>query len=122
MVLYGVSVALSKSAILLLYIRVFTTRMRAFTIASAIVGLVVVATGITVVLGSVFQCTPIAYNWDASVGGKCIDKLAFARFTALPNVITGFAMLAMPMPMIWRLNVTIQQKIALTATFLHGIM
>ncbi|KAL8688027.1 MAG: hypothetical protein Q9218_005960 [Villophora microphyllina] len=31
-------------------------------------------------------------------------------------------MLLLPLPMVWRLNVSFQQKIALTATFLHGII
>ncbi|KAL9039060.1 MAG: hypothetical protein Q9214_005030, partial [Letrouitia sp. 1 TL-2023] len=122
MVLYGISVSLSKCAILLLYIRVFTTRLRIFTIVIYAVGTVVIATGLATVFGSIFQCTPISRNWDASVQGACIDKIKFARFTALPNVITGFAMLVIPMPLVWQLNIAVQQKIALTATFLHGII
>ncbi|KAI4138787.1 MAG: hypothetical protein L6R39_006608 [Caloplaca ligustica] len=80
------------------------------------------ATGITTIVGSILQCTPIARNWDTTTPGRCLDKLDFARYTAIPNVITGFAMLVLPLPMVWRLNVTFQQKIALTATFLHGII
>lgn len=90
MVLYGISVALSKCAILLLYIRVFTTRLRIFTIVIYTVGAVVIATGLATAFGSIFQCTPISRDWDASVRGTCMDKIKFARFTALPNVITGF--------------------------------
>lgn len=90
MVLYGISVSFSKCAILLLYIRVFTTRSRIFTIVIFTVGAVVVANGLATAFGSIFQCMPIARNWDASVQGTCIDKIKLARFTALPNVITGF--------------------------------
>ncbi|KAI4173150.1 MAG: hypothetical protein LQ343_003077 [Gyalolechia ehrenbergii] len=120
--LYGASVALSKGAILLLYLRVFTTNNRWFTIAVRVIGFFVSATGITTIVGSIFQCTPIARNWDQNLPGKCIDKLDFSRYIAIPNVITGLAMLVLPLPMVWRLNVTIQQKVALTATFLHGII
>ncbi|KAL8728219.1 MAG: hypothetical protein Q9181_005419 [Wetmoreana brouardii] len=122
MALYGASVALSKCAILLLYIRVFTTNNRAFTVAACVIGFLVGATGVATTVGSIFQCTPVARNWSDAVQGHCINKLDFARYTAIPNVVTGFVMLLLPMPMIWRLSVTIEQKIALTATFLHGIM
>ncbi|KAL9603522.1 MAG: hypothetical protein Q9179_002167 [Wetmoreana sp. 5 TL-2023] len=122
MALYGASVALSKCAILLLYIRVFTTNNRAFTVAACVIGFLVGATGVATTVGSIFQCTPMARNWNGAVQGHCINKLDFARYTAIPNVVTGFVMLLLPMPMVWRLSVTIQQKIALTATFLHGTM
>lgn len=122
MALYGAAVALSKGAILLLYLRVFTKANRKFTMAAYVIGFVVAVTGIATTIGSIFQCTPIARNWDNNRMGTCIDKAEFARFTAIPNVITGFAMLILPLPMVWQLNVTIQQKVALTATFLHGVI
>ncbi|KAL8652631.1 MAG: hypothetical protein Q9210_002574 [Variospora velana] len=122
MSLYGASVALSKVAILLLYLRVFTTSMKKFVVATCVIGAVVVSIGIATVVGSIFNCTPMARNWDNNIPGRCIDELKFARYTAIPNMVTGFAMLILPLPMVWRMNIDVQQKIALTATFLHGIM
>ena len=123
MAVYGIAVALSKCAILLLYTRVFTTRKRGFTIAVYIVGAVVVATGVVNALTAIFQCTPVPYKWDKAIsGGTCIDVVAFERYMAIPNVVTGVVMLLMPLPLVWALNVTLRQKIALTLTFLHGIM
>ncbi|KAL8947193.1 MAG: hypothetical protein Q9222_006501 [Ikaeria aurantiellina] len=122
MALYGASVALSKCAILLLYVRVFTTASRAFTVSTSVIGFFVIAIGITTIVGSVVQCTPVAYNWNPATKGHCINKLEFARYTAIPNVVTGLAMIVLPLPMVWRLKIGIAQKVALTATFLHGIM
>ena len=123
LVLYGVSVALSKVAILLLYLRVFTAQMRGFTIALVVVGIIVISAGIANTLAAILQCSPVPYAWDKTIeGGKCINDLAFARFMAIPNVVDGFVMLVMPIPLVWRLDLVIQQKVALTATFLHGIM
>lgn len=51
-----------------------------------------------------------------------MDMVTFECYTAVPNVITGLVMLVFPMPIIWKLNVAPATKIALTATFLHGIM
>ncbi|KAL8993874.1 MAG: hypothetical protein Q9169_006013 [Polycauliona sp. 2 TL-2023] len=120
--MYGASVALSKIAILLLFVRVFTTTSRNFTVTVWIIGAFVGATGLATIFGSIFPCTPIGYNWDKTGPGRCIDELEFARSMAALNVITGLATLLLPLPKVWRLNVDLSQKIALTATFLHGIM
>lgn len=123
LILYGLSIALSKCAILFLYVRVFTTSNRTFTLSVYLIGFIVIATGIANTFVSVFQCSPIAYEWDKSLqGGKCIDELTFAQYMAIPNVVTGTLMLVMPLPLAWRLNLDISAKIALIATFLHGTM
>lgn len=123
MLIYGLSIALSKCAILLLYTRVFTTSNRFFTFGAYLIGFIVAATGIVNTSMTIFQCSPVAYEWNKSVhGGKCIDELAFARYMAIPNVITGAVMLIMPIPLVWRLNLNLSAKIAVTATVLHGTM
>lgn len=122
-VLYGLAIATAKFAILLLYMRVFTARMRLFTALSYVVGFVIATTCIANTFTAIFSCSPIAYTWDKTiVGGTCIDQLTFARFISIPNVITGVVMLVMPLPLVWQLNVPVAIKVALTATFLHGIM
>lgn len=123
MSVYGVSVSLSKCAILLLYTRVFTTQKRGFTIAVYIVGAIVVATGLVNIFEAIFQCAPVAYKWNKSIrGGKCMDESAFERYISISNVVTGTVMLLLPLPLVWGLKITLRQKIALTLTFLHGIM
>lgn len=121
--IYGLSIALAKCAILLLYTRVFTTSNRFFTVGVYLIGFFVVATGIVNTFVPIFQCSPVAYEWNKSIrGGKCIDEVAFARYMAIPNVITGAVMLIMPIPLVWRLNLNLSAKIAVTATVLHGII
>lgn len=123
MIIYGASIALSKCAILLLYIRVFTTSKKSFTITAYAVGFIIIATAIANTFISILQCSPQALAWDKSIqGGVCIDEIAWTRYMAIPNVLTGAIMLIMPLPLVWRLNVPLEAKIALTATFLHGIM
>ena len=123
LILYGLSIALSKCAILLLYVRVFTTSNRTFTLSVFLIGFVVVATGIANTFVAIFQCSPVAYEWNKFIqGGTCIDEIAFARYMTIPNVVTGAIMLVMPLPLSWRLNLTVSARIGLTATFLHGIM
>lgn len=123
LILYGLSVTLSKCAILFLYLRVFTTSNKSFTAGVYVIGFVVIATGIANTFVTIFQCTPVAYEWDKSVqGGRCIDVVAFARFMTIPNVVTGAIMLVMPLPLAWKLSLEMPAKLALTATLLHGII
>ncbi|CAF9936255.1 hypothetical protein IMSHALPRED_010522 [Imshaugia aleurites] len=123
LILYGLSIALSKCAILLLYVRVFTTSNKFFTSSVCLMGFVIIATGAANTFVAIFQCSPVAYEWNKSIqGGKCIDQVAFARYMAIPNVVTGAIMLAMPLPLSWKLNLTTSARIALTATFMHGII
>lgn len=120
--LYGLSIALSRCAILLLYIRVFTTSNKALTIAVYLMGFVVITTGTGNIFVVIFQCSPVAYGWNKFIhGGECIDTVASARYMTIPNVVTGAIMLIVPLPLSWKSNLTLSAKIGLTATFLHGI-
>ena len=123
LILYGLCIAFAKCAILLLYVRVFTTSNRLFTVSVYLIGFIVIATGIANTFVAIFQCSPVAYEWNKSIqDGKCIDQIAFERYMNIPNVVTGAIMLVMPLPLSWRLNLTVSARIALTATLLHGIM
>lgn len=123
MIVYGLSIAFAKCAILLLYVRVFTTVKRTFTITAGIVGSAVVLNGLANTIGTIFQCSPPAFTWNEAIeGGHCMNVVAFSRYMAIPNVITGAVMLVMPLPVVWNLNIDVSAKIALTATFMHGIM
>lgn len=113
MVVYGLSIALSKCAILLLYIGVFTTRNKDFTVENYLIGFVVIATGVVNKFVTIFQCSPVAYEWNKSIhGGKRVDEVAFARCNADSNVITGAIMLIMPIPLVWSLNPNVLGKFA----------
>lgn len=123
LILYGLSIVLSKCAILLLYVRVFTTSNKTFILGVFLVGFIVIATGIANTFVAILQCSPVAYEWNKSIqGGTCINEIAFARYMTIPNVVTGAIMLIMPLPLSWRLNLTVSARIGLMATFLHGIM
>ena len=123
LILDGLSIALSKCAILLLYVRVFTSSNRTFIASIYLIGFAVIATGIANTFVAIFQCSPVAYEWNKfNQGGSCIDVVAFVRYMTIPNVVTGAIMLIIPLPLSWKLNLTVSARIALTATFLHGIM
>ncbi|KAF3398607.1 hypothetical protein F1880_005661 [Penicillium rolfsii] len=109
----------AKISVLLFYVRIFC--IHKFQKLVYLVGSLVLAVGITVFFQTIFQCSPIAYGWDQSVGpGTCIDQTVFYRYISPFNVLTGILILALPLPLVWKLQAPKAQKIGLTAVFVLG--
>ena len=58
--------------------------------------------------------------WNPFVLGRCINIHSFFIGIAVPNIITDIALLVMPLPYMWRLQVTLPKKIALMFVFILG--
>jgi hypothetical protein len=88
---------------------------------SFIVGSLVLCHGTGVFFAAIFQCWPIQYTWDKNIiGGSCFNQQAFYRYVSLPNIVTDFVILIMPMPLVWKLQTRLTHKLALTGVFLLG--
>ncbi|KAM0794239.1 hypothetical protein BDR22DRAFT_776243, partial [Usnea florida] len=117
--IYLAAAVLPKLAILSMYLRIFTARsyrMSVYVLAAVLI-MTFLAGGLTGSLG----CQPLAFFWNPTIpGGHCININAFFRWISLPNILTDIAMLVLPQPLIWTLQITRRQKIGLTVTFLTG--
>jgi len=49
-----------------------------------------------------------------------MNQSAYYRFTKIPNIATDVAMLAVPLPIVWKLQTSLLQKIGLTLIFMTG--
>lgn len=49
-----------------------------------------------------------------------METLAWCRWSSVPHMISDVAILVLPLPLIWRLHTTLEQKVGLTAIFLLG--
>ena len=57
-------------------------------------------------------------QWDKSVNPTCaVNVYAFFIGNAVPNIVTDWALLFLPVPYIWRLHQKTAQKIALCGVF-----
>ncbi len=75
----------------------------------------------TQVATTIFQCNPVRGFWDHTVQASCkVDVYAFFIGNAVPNIITDWALLILPIPYVWRLQKSRVQKIALCGIFLLG--
>jgi hypothetical protein len=114
---YFPSVSLPKLSILALYLRIFTTkpyRYGAFFIAGILIAQWIIAWILTGIM-----CTPFAYLWDKEIpGGHCLDQTRIFTWFSFPNIVTDIMMLLLPLPVVWQLHTSKNQKIGLTITFL----
>jgi hypothetical protein len=117
--IYLPSVTFPKLAILVLYLRIFTTRP--YRITTYCVGSIVVLNCIVGLVANTVICWPFAYFWDRSIsGGSCLDIFAAYRYISIPNAVTDLIMLVLPMRALYRLRVDLSVKIGLIATFMLG--
>lgn len=117
LIVYYLSLGLTKAALLLQYRRIFTNKR--FSIASWCIMAVVIAYTIWTVFGSIFACVPVRAFWTKEPA-TCIDQFAMWFTNAAINILTDFAIIILPMPVIRSLNLARRQKQALLAIFAVG--
>lgn len=125
-----------KLSILYLYLRIFSKKI--YRVAAYLIAMVLVSNCVIGLILGFIQCVPFRFTWDKSVeGGWCIDQIMAYAWISFPSeftsilmlyiskivaefiadIITDVAMLILPLPIIWNLQTTRNQKIGLTITF-----
>ena len=107
-----------KMAILGLYRRTFPTK--GFKVAVIIVTAIILADSVGLFFAVCFICTPAAHLWDPTIPGKCINQVAFTTSASTSLLLTDLVLYLMPMPIIWKLQMTTRRKMELTLIFLLG--
>lgn len=71
-----------------------------------------------------FICFPIQARWNPTVGGNCSHKVIQVEFfaTPIPWIITDFAILIAPLPVLWRMKISRARQVALLLLFSIGIL
>lgn len=66
-------------------------------------------------------CTPVAYYYDKSIpGGMCKDQSVSGSVNGGLSLLGDICILAMPLPMIWHLQMNRRRRIALLGIFMLG--
>ena len=71
--------------------------------------------------GDVLQCIPLRKLWNPTVPGKCFNYEALIIAGGVLNVVTDFAILGLPMPLLWRLEAPTRRKRLLSIVFSFGV-
>ena len=105
---------------LLLYTKVFAVPTVKYA-AWGTMGLIT-AWAVGTVLAGLLICQPIAMNWTQVPGGKCGDQVLSFTITGIVNLITDVAVLALPMPYLYKLQLPLYKKIVLISVFSVGFL
>ena len=118
-IIYAFPIAVTKFSILLYYKRIFSVQRIKIPIYA--LGCLVSCWLVMMEGTAIFTCTPIQKLWDPTVvGGHCIDIRKYFIGVAVPNIFADVALLAIPLPFIYGLNVKTLQKIAVMFVFILG--
>lgn len=113
---------LTKLTVLLLYKRIFTGDI--FRKAVYVGYAVVFVWTVGFFFANLLQCWPISVNWVGygADDEHCIDTTTMIVGAAWADVFTDVAILAMPLPCIWGLQMKARHKIGVSAIFLLGLL
>lgn len=119
---YMVSVTLTKLSLLLFFLRIFPSRTL-LKIAWAL-GIFIVLSNFCILIALAFQCVPFhGYwtNWMYKTNPvKCINQFAALNVAAGLGIFHNVAILALPLPTLWGLNLPWQRKLNLLVMFSVG--
>ena len=111
---------LSKMSLIILLHRIFVIPAYRFTLK--ILGAVVLCWWAAAFFGGAFICFPPSKLWDPSVDATCGNQQILDYATPIPWVLTDFAILISPVPVIKSLQVSRRKRAGLYAIFLMGGM
>lgn len=120
---YYMVIWLTKISILCLYLRLFPDYDFRRLVK---IGLVVCSIAGASFLGaSVFQCLPVSFNWtfwDGEHSGRCGNIVIQGWVGMIVNIIADIAVLMLPLPVIWRLNLALEKRFSIIAMFSVGLL
>lgn len=108
-----------KLSILTFYYRVFITPVFRRVVLATITFIALWVLTITIVLG--LECRPTAKFWDPTIPGDCFNLVAVSYFTNISNLVTDLWIFFLPIPVIWRLQISRNRKLGLCGVFLIGL-
>ncbi|GAP91121.1 putative integral membrane protein [Rosellinia necatrix] len=118
---WAISIASFRLAILLLYIEIFSvSKFFQWAVWASVA--VVCAFFVGSIITTLTICRPIALNWDKTItNGTCGDIGVAELVAAAFNTVLDVVIVALPLPVIWRLQLPTHKKVAITVTFGLGL-
>lgn len=119
--LYNPILAIVKQSVLIFLLRLSGPKTGVRT-AVWIVSAFNVAEMIAIFLVVIFQCSPIAANWDLALApsAKCVNQSTFGLATGVLTILTDLATLAIPIYIFFGLRINRRIKLALILVFMLG--
>ncbi|KAI3324020.1 hypothetical protein HD806DRAFT_496238 [Xylariaceae sp. AK1471] len=116
---YALSVMLSRVSVVILYLRIFTTRSAQIACWATIAYLV--ANCVAAYITAQLECMPLAYAWDKSIeGGTCFDEILWFELTNILNIVGDVMVLLLPLKTVWGLHTSTSKRVGIVAVLLTG--
>ncbi|KAB5572773.1 hypothetical protein GE09DRAFT_1217314 [Coniochaeta sp. 2T2.1] len=120
-VLYNPILALVKTSVLIFLLRLGGQKPGVRYAIHAL-NIFNIALMVAIFLVVIFQCNPVAFNWNPSLNGTCIKQGEFYLVTAALTIFTDLLVLALPIWIFADLKMKLKLKIALIIVFLLGFI
>lgn len=70
---------------------------------------------------AIFSCHPIRQFWEIETPNrKCVPELPFFLGLQIPNVVIDLVIIILPLPYLWKLQISLPQRIAISGIFILG--
>ncbi|KAH7090831.1 hypothetical protein FB567DRAFT_590204 [Paraphoma chrysanthemicola] len=115
---YTLTNGFNKMAFVALYYRIFPVPR--FRKACLVLGAISAGWTISYLAACIFQCSPVHRVYDRSIPGTCIDFRWHRWSNAVTNLLTDLTIFLLPMPVIFKLNMSTGSRISLMILFSMG--
>lgn len=119
-ILYVYNLVWTKLSLLLMYYRIF--HIPFFKKMAYGLGGLIVAWVICITFLFIFICVPVQKLWYQDLPGHCINQVGTWIANAASTIFTDLAILFLPIPQVWKLNLGKPEKIAITLAFSLGFL
>lgn len=109
-----------KFSILLLYSTLFPVKW--FVRTCFAVMAVTTAYFVIVFLEAFLLCEPVQFNWDKTIEGSCSGQRYAFLATGIVNLLIDVFIVVLPMPLVFRLQMSIGRRISVAAMFSLGAL
>lgn len=78
--------------------------------------------GLVVFLETFLICRPMAVDWNAHIDGTCGNQVVSYVVLEVFGLLLDFAILVLPLPVLWALKINLKGKTSLTITLSVGFL
>jgi hypothetical protein len=118
-ILYGPTTYLTKVTLLLILARTLTPYKKIMALIWGSMGAMLAFYNFVTIL-KIRICTPIDLFWDPNVQGSCWNEHLILIADTVMSVVSDLAVLALPMPLLWCMQIPVKKKLGIAALLGFG--
>ena len=103
-----------------MYVCIFS--IKPFRMVAYVLMAIVACYGIAFICVFFTNCTPLDYPWNPVPGGHCKDVSTEEILSVSVNMVIDTAIVLLPMPVLWGLQLATRKKIAVSGILSLGLL